>query len=263
MLDMVSANITPHFKHHPYWCGAMLEGVRYHGHETSIHTSPETVQEEGPIICWGLRNAAPFLKQNRDTLILECGYIGDRTETWASAGWNGLNGRAKFPEIYDDSRLQRYHPDLIQPWDDCPIGVALIVGQVPGDQSLIGLNFDKWRKDAEDFFDARGTAHRFRPHPKCNITPSRSRQEDLDDALFSLTLNSNFAVDSILAGTPAITMDVGSMAWEVSAHSLDSELIRPDRHKWASHLAWCQWTVEEMRDGTAWESLRSLRTGAN
>jgi len=72
----------------------------------------------------------------RDVLVMERGYIGDRTH-WTSLGWNGLNGRARVPLAPADggARFERNYSRLMHPYN--PAGhYALIIGQVPGDASL-------------------------------------------------------------------------------------------------------------------------------
>jgi hypothetical protein len=68
-----------------------------------------------------------------------------------------------------------------------------------------------------------------------------------------VTFNSNTGVDAALFGRPVIAMDEGSMAWPVAGHQV-TEIVMPDRSAWAARLAWCQWTMDEMRSGACQEA---------
>lgn len=81
--------------------------------------------------------------------------------------------------------------------------------------------------------------------------------DDLENARLVVTFNSNSAVESVIAGVPAIAMDMGSMAWPVTAHMLEdvNSPVRCDRTQWAHDLAYTQWNLDEMRSGEAWAHL--------
>lgn len=77
-----------------------------------------------------------------------------------------------------------------------------------------------------------------------------------------VTHGSHAGIDSILAGVPTIILGDGA-AKPVSAtdleHLLEDVLYYPDREKrfaWMSAIAWWQWKVPEMADGTMWRFLR-------
>lgn len=72
-----------------------------------------------------------------------------------------------------------------------------------------------------------------------------------------ITWNSNTAVEAVIAGVPAVAVDRGSMAWDVSGRDVNAAPPRPDRRAWADRLTWCQWTAQELADGTAWEAVRN------
>jgi lipopolysaccharide biosynthesis glycosyltransferase len=74
-----------------------------------------------------------------------------------------------------------------------------------------------------------------------------------------VTFSSIAAVEAVLLGKPAITLGPSA------AHSVTSQDIRDvekpyiptldEVEEWAAHLAYCQFTELEMRDGTAWRIL--------
>lgn len=261
-------------RHQQQWCGAFIEGLRRHGLAPVVVDGAAGVDDRSPApadvaVFWGYRRRRVIAAQRdagADYIVLERGFLGDRmAET--SAGWNGLNGRASFnlPAAPTLARFDaKFGGRLLRPWRrDGDYG--LILGQVPGDMSVHGLDLpDLYAGIARDL--ARlwpGLPLRFRPHPQgpsdlapAGVTATEgSLAEDLDGARFAVTWNSNSGVDAALAGVPVYVLDAGGMARPVAAHALCEDLYRPDRETWAAGLAWCQWTVEEFRRGEAWAFL--------
>lgn len=189
---------------------------------------------------------------------MERGYLGDRF-AWTSLAWNGLNGLAEFPHV--EATADRFEENFtMQPWKTGG-DYVLIMGQVPGDQSLRGMDLMPWYGQvAMNAQTAYEMPVMFRQHP-LSLPRGRQRprytqpsvgslQEALDGAAVVVTFNSNSAVDAVVAGVPSVALDRGSMAWDVSAHRL-GDIRRPDREAWAHRLAWRQWIIGEIEDGTA------------
>jgi hypothetical protein len=70
----------------------------------------------------------------------------------------------------------------------------------------------------------------------------------------AVVLNSSIAVKALMEGVPVVTMDRGSMAWEITGHTLD-DIRTPEREDWCHWLAWCQWSHDEIQEGTVWDFL--------
>jgi len=76
-----------------------------------------------------------------------------------------------------------------------------------------------------------------------------------------VTFSSIAAVEAVLLGKPAITLGP-SAAHAVTSHDL-KDIEKPyiptidEVEEWAAHLAYCQFTEAEMRDGTAWKILNN------
>jgi hypothetical protein len=82
-------------------------------------------------------------------------------------------------------------------------------------------------------------------------------ERDLSEAACVIAYNSNATVDAVLAGIPAITVDEGAMAWDVTSHHVSQALVTPDRNEWFRRMAWTQWTLQEITSGEAWEVVRT------
>jgi hypothetical protein len=216
------------------------------------------------VACWGWRRGDKFRARGYPTLIAERGYIGDRFY-WTSLRWNGLNGKGWGPLAHDGGSRWNMsaHGIQLKPWKPNPSGYALILGQVPSDQSVKNVNLRAFYRSMANELRARGHYPVLRPHPKAPTLPmlgvrttAGTLAEDLAGAKLCVTWNSNSAVDSVLAGVPCVVHDRGSMAWEVTSHSLDEPVTMPERLNWVSWLAWQQWAPEELANGYAWQTLR-------
>lgn len=217
------------------------------------------------VCVWGWKMGARYRQKGFDVLVMERGYIGDRFK-YTSLGWNGLNNYATFPEYPDDGGKRFHeHGGIIKPWKK-EGDYILILGQVPGDQSLKGRSLIPWYTEM-----ARKAAYKyrlpvhFRPHPDCakkgikQIIPGTkpstgTLEEALAGAKFSIAYNSNSCLDSILAGVPCVAGDKGTMAWELCSKSVNN-IIYPDREKIVHAIAWKQWSPEELQEGIPLKGL--------
>lgn len=255
--------------------GALQAGLAAHGIKTSVVRTafPPGRVRDRHVACWGWRPGRMLQKMGHDVLVMERGYIsapGDperRRFDWTSLGWNGLNGRAKrYTTETNPERFARNFGGLMQPWKSGG-DYVLLIGQVPGDASLGGMDLGRWYEEtAQAAHKAYGLPVRFRAHP---VAIKRGHRRTLRyakalevpaaaafaGAAVVVTFNSNTAVESVLAGVPTVTLDMGSMARDVTAHKI-GDITRPDRSEWAARLAWCQFELAEIRSGFAWEHVR-------
>lgn len=202
---------------------------------------------------------------NKDTIVLEKGYL--RRDRYYAVGVNGLNGRANFnnvdmpPDRFNDLHIS------IKRWRK--EGKHIILGsQVPSDASVQNVDIFLWCVEAVRTLKLSTNREIiFRPHPLArHKTPAilgtklstRPFEEDLKDAWAVITYNSNLAVDALIEGIPAFSFDEGSMAYEVTGHSMmDIENPKgPSRQQWFNNLAYAQWTFEEMELGLAWRHIK-------
>lgn len=221
------------------------------------------------VLVWAWRNAIRYRQQGYDVLLMERAYLGDRF-TWTSLGWNGLNNRARFPNVDDGgARFREHFGDLMKPWRPAgqQSGYALLLGQVPSDSAIrcAGVRFEQWALETARELKARGWEVRFRAHPRCprlqipgvERLPPGDIERDLDGAGLAVTLNSNAGVLAVLYGTATVTMDEGAMAYDVTAHDLERPITTPDRAEWAARVAWSQWLLEEVAEGPGWPHVRA------
>jgi hypothetical protein len=194
-------------------------------------------------------------------LVMERGYFGDRFE-WTSLGWDGLNGRARFTVVDDQSRFEKNFEQLLKPWRQTS-GYALIIGQVVGDAALLGVDIHAWYRKIGVSLWKQGWDVKFRQHPvevdrgvamphvSFAQTLSGSLTEALAGAGLVVTYNSNTGVDAILAGVPVHAEDAGSMVFELASHDL--QVVKPGRETRLHEIAWMQHSMQEIQSGAAWE----------
>jgi hypothetical protein len=213
------------------------------------------------LVLWGVRRQDEIARQKAaggEVCILERGYLGDRFE-WTSVSFGGgLNGRGEFRGPHEDgSRFEQHFSHLMLPWKPWRDGYALLIGQVPGDASIRGVNIDAWYCQSAEALKRYGWPDvRFRPHPLAPLLRKPVGAQYIDGWLHEamagagvvVTYNSNTGVEAALFGRPVIAMDCGSMAWDVAGHQI-TEIVTPDRSTWVARLAWCQFTRDEMVSG--------------
>ncbi len=253
---------------------AIQDGMRVHGDEGVIFFRPENFnnvrlsEHFDAISTWGWRRAQPF-HQTYPVLVMERAYIADRFE-WVSLGWNGLNGRAQWPNRENSIRWEKHFSQYESPWQpNKEPQLAVVMGQVPTDSAVRGIDFLGWAGNIISNLQTKKYPVKFRPHPNApyaipGVAKKLTIFGDLSDSLFqasvAVTFNSNTGVDAVLAGVPTVAENIGSMAYEIAFHSveefLESRGRLPDRTKWRNRLAYRQWLPDEIRSGEAWSYVK-------
>ena len=228
-----------------------------------ISAQPEKPCDADVAVIWSWKQPRVINRQReaaKHVLVLERGFLQPRNQ-WVSLSWDGFNGRGSFPGAADGgARWDRHFGHMLKPWRETVGGNALLIGQVPGDAALFGQDIVAWTQDFSARLLGLGFQVTFRPHPLSPIPcppgailSVNSLATDLATAGFVVTYNSTTAVEAILAGVPAVVMDAGSVAYPMASHGLEEPLRYPDRTAWCHDLAWRQWTLGELADGSAWQ----------
>lgn len=194
-----------------------------------------------------------------------------RGEYWA-VGYGGIGGRADFrhdKKYTSNNERWRSLDVYVAPWQDKPDGRIVVCSQLPHDANVQDTPHLDWCKTTFRLLNERCNNVVFRPHPRSNhkTYPIDELLHDNRplDVLFKetrcvVTWNSTIATDAVLAGVPAVAMDIGSFAQSVSTSfgslfDVNSKLSMPERIPWLSALAWSIWNINELRSGEAWEHL--------
>ena len=95
--------------------------------------------------------------------------------------------------------------------------------------------------------------------PNVIVSHQENILQDFTTAHCVINYNSSPAVAAAIEGVPVIVLDPErSQAADVSHHSLDNieNLQEFDRETWIHKMAQMHWTLDELKDGTAWNHLR-------
>lgn len=236
--------------------------------------SPTSHEDEYRIrVNWGVRGITGSLSNPNadDVLIVERGFLGERLSEWSSLCWNGLNGRGEFGFIPQDNgkRFNEYHSHLLSECNEPSENIILVMGQVPHDMSLKQYGPVDYNAICEDLQQIHGKHNRicFHEHPLAktrNVIDPKwtqwkfpSLEEALARASFSVSINSNASLLSVLSGTPTHVIDPkGSILDERVISPIDSYHLEENlRREFLSDLAWKQWSREEIRSGSALEHV--------
>tara|TARA_B110000285_G_C15084592_1_gene595419 strand:+ start:832 stop:1764 length:933 start_codon:yes stop_codon:yes gene_type:complete len=91
------------------------------------------------------------------------------------------------------------------------------------------------------------------------VSHAESILQDFSSAYCVINFNSSPTVAAAIQGLPTIVLDSkNSQAAEVSHHALSDieNLTEFDREPWIHKMAQMHWTLDELKDGTAWKHLR-------
>jgi len=199
-----------------------------------------------------------------DTVILETGYInrGSEKTNHYAVGLNGINGRADFKNKNSPTDRMKKLGVSLKEWNSGEY--IVLCGQVPWDASVDFTDHKDWlHRTARGIFLKTDRPVIFRPHPLCKLEQiqgttysTRLLKSDLENCYACITFNSNSGVEAVIEGVSTFAFDEGSMAYEVSSHSLDQldNPITPDRTQWLADLCYAQWLPEEMEE--AWTHLK-------
>lgn len=246
---------------------ALRQGMEKHGVRTSRgRRNKQSDADMAVMWSWKQKRLIEHMQSNgRHLLVIERGFIQPRNE-WFTLTVDGFNGRGMFAPARDEGeRFQQYFAHHLKPWREDEGEYALVIGQVPGDSALHGTDIVSWAQQKANELLRLGQRVIYRPHPLA-FTPcpkgaelsSRSLDQDFAQASCVVTFNSTTAVEAVLAGIPTVISDIGSVAYPMASHEIDEPLRRPDRTAWCHDLAWRQWKLEELADGTAWEHVRQV-----
>ena len=73
-----------------------------------------------------------------------------------------------------------------------------------------------------------------------------------------LGYNTNALVEAVCLGKPVVALSKESMTWDISdtLKNLESLNYQINRTQWLYDMAYTQWTLDEIANGTAWEHLK-------
>ncbi len=257
---------NPRAKHHVTAAETFCAGLKRHGLKGEISRIKEDHKSD-LVLAWGMKQARNVRGNcKKDFVLAERAYFENRYE-WISLGYNGLNNRGEYyNQNSPNDRWKKHFDDgRLQPWN--PKGqYILLTLQIKGDNSIRNFPVD-YQKLVNDIKKATDLPVLVKDHPVRSGTWGNivadgafngSIKEAVDGAAATVTINSNSGVDSVVAGTPVVNFDAGSMVWDLAMKDLTqlSNPPLPDRTQWAADLAYAQWLPKEIAAGDAWDHLK-------
>lgn len=118
---------------------------------------------------------------------------------------------------------------------------------------LFDIDIVRWRAEIRKEVNSRTSRSVvFREKADKKIRTSLYQYLLDSDVYCVINYNSNAAVEAVWAGVPVITLG-RHITNPIAASSLDqiNDLLRPDLERWLKFLSHCQYTVEEIQNGTA------------
>jgi hypothetical protein len=208
-------------------------------------------------------------QDGRDFYYVDTGYFGNEKTKSNPNGWKYwhriVKNNLQHGEIVDrpDDRFRKFNKKF-QPWKKS--GRTILVA-APDEKpcKFYGTTKDEWVQNTVDTikkYTDRPVEIRDRAAKRIDRITTDTLQQALDNDVFALvTFNSVAAIESIFHGIPAFTLAPCNAASPVSLQD-PSQIENPyypndDKlHAWGKHLAYGQFHVSEMKDGSALTKLK-------
>ena len=251
----------------PYRSEAFANGFERLGYQPCLmFPSKGQVKPEDVVIVWNLnpryRGAAREAKvAGAPVIVAENGYVRKRgnLEPYYALARDGHNGSGFWFVGEADRWAVLGH--TLQAWVDRPDGYVLIAGQrgIGSDIMRSPHNFMQLAetriKQVMKTAGEKRPKILHRPHPGRHEV-NRSLKEDFEGARAVVTWSSNVANLALLCGIPAFRM----APYHVNDAVLDDMNLLPDpprtdRLSGFRKLAWAQWSLSEVEQGTALDYL--------
>jgi hypothetical protein len=199
---------------------------------------------------------------------MDTGYMGNQKGPLNPMGWK-YHHRIVKNDLQNDEIIHR-PPDrfkrLAIPLHKWKKGGSKILIAKPDEKPMkfYNLELDQWLEETiatiKQYTD-RPIEVRERVKSRTDRMITNSLKEALDEDVHALvTFNSNAATEAVMYGYPAFTLSPTHAAKPVTEQDLSKieTPYYPEMDKvesWAHHLAYCQFHISELKDGTAWRIL--------
>lgn len=195
----------------------------------------------------------------RDYYYIDTGYFG--------------NGRKKLYHRITKNAMQNIGPILKRPLDRLeatqvkpqPFTKGRNILLCPPSEkamSSFGLELEKWLTETIDFikkYTDRPIIVRTKPSRRDRVTMDTIENALSNDIHCLVTFNSIAATEALLFGKPAFTLGPNAAQSLCLSDLTRIETpyypLKDELRDWAAHLAYCQFTETEMKNGTAWRIL--------
>jgi hypothetical protein len=262
---------------------AMWEGIRRSGdYPTLIRDGDYKGVTHSVAVFYGLYARLSdvfreYPRAGRKAVYIDLGYWG-RTFRGKRNGYHKVVVNSRHPNAYyqrirHDSRRASAlgHETALRPWRRNGQHI-LLAGMGPKACAVEGFVYESWERDAI----AQIQRHTdrpiiYRPKPSDRMAKplfgtkfSNPAKQPLADVLRNchavVTHHSNVAVDALVSGVPAYCWHgVGATLGQQDLRWVENPWEPETRQQWVNDIAYCQWHLEEMREGAPWRHLKQER----
>lgn len=157
----------------------------------------------------------------------------------------------------DGSRWERLGV-AVKPWRRGTDGAVLLCPPTPAMGEFYRVDPDVWAARTRARLP-RALRDRAVVRKKTDPTPLA---EALARARLVVVFNSNVAVEALVEGVRAVADEGIVRAWNgLTPETADADPEANDREELFRYAAWCQFTLEEIRSGAAWEACVRVQRG--
>lgn len=257
-------------------CPAMEAGARRFGYHTTVFADTQYCPEQGAYydvaVFWGYVETLQAVMRDysaagKPAVYLDLGY-------WKRDQYFKVSVNARHPTAYFQ---RRYHDDVrrklfgVEPqlWRKVVGGHILLAGM--GAKAAWAEKLEpvesferevvkllKMRTDRPIVYRPKPSWSGAKPIEGTRFSPRAEPLEELLANSFAVvTHHSNVAVDGLVAGVPAFALQGVAAPMGSSYFLTIGEPFYPhNREQWLNDVAYCQWSLDEMRDGTVWRHLK-------
>ena len=255
---------------------AMLHGIKKVGDRAVLRDVRTYKRPEGSVaVFYGLADGCrrvfrEYVDAGLKAVYVDLGYW-KRKDGGNFAGYHKLSVNYRHPTEYFQARPKTIERAKsfgleVKPWRAGGTHI-LLAGMSPKGSRAEGFAPSQWETRAvRTIKEQTKRPIVYRPKPKWDIVPKipgtlfragESLEQALQDCFAVVAHHSNVAVDALLEGIPAFVAEGVAMPMALTDLRKIEEPLRPEnREQWVADLAWTQWSVAEMQEGSAWRYLK-------
>lgn len=214
---------------------------------------------------------AQYPKEGRKAVYIDLGYWG-RREGGVLAGYHKLVVNDRHPNAYFQNRAHdraRFARFKLRPEPYRRDSTHILLAGM-GDKAAraAGHNPEAWEKaairairaetDLPIVYRPKPSWHAAKPLEGTVYSPASDALEPLFARCHAVVSHhSNVTVDGLVKGVPAFVWEGVAVPMGLQDLAKINEPLLPEgREQWLNDIAYCQWNVAEMEDGSAWRYLK-------
>lgn len=252
---------------------AMATGIQARGDTTAISASWTGATDYDAVLAYGWRYWRPCLEAYRAAgkpyVFMDLAYWGRNPDRMVEDGFYKVTVNGRHPVVRHDLPPDRFarFGRAVAPWRADGRHI-LLAGMSAKNAHDLGIPPASW--ESETIIKLKGLTRRpilYRPKPTWKdarpLTGARHSfgHEPLHSALANcwavVTHHSNVGVDGLLAGVPIYTEEGAARPFSMATLAEIERPAMPDgREAFFAGLAYCQWSLKEMRSGECWAHVR-------